>query len=176
MRHKKISEQLIEDEIEPRIIVFLENGINLEHLGDRNESNKDKPWTRKLPNNCAININKYIAKYDFDFAQKLNNPLIKRKQNILDLFTKKVVDEVLAMASYELTDDRKTFRSIWMLDGTPIRNLDLLPRNTQVLLVSELPYPKDEAYFAKLKADQEREEMYRKALIGLGNEINEDGP
>lgn len=79
MRYKRVTEQLVEEEIESRIIVFIENGTNLEHLGDRNESNKDKPWIRKLPNNCAININKFIAKYDFELAQKLNNPLRQRR-------------------------------------------------------------------------------------------------
>ena len=29
-------------------------------------------FTKRGPNNIAININKYIAKYDFDIARKIN--------------------------------------------------------------------------------------------------------
>lgn len=56
-----------------------------------------------------------------------------------------------------------------MLDGTPVRNLDGIPENTQVLIVSELPYPKDAAYLMKLMEDKIREDIFRRALLGENN-------
>lgn len=83
-----------------------------------------------MASHCAINVNKYIAKYDFDIASKFKKAVKQRKQKVIDLFRETAVKEILAVISYELTDDRKEFRSIWTLDGTPIRDLNDLPNDT----------------------------------------------
>ena len=50
------------------MIIFVEDGTNLK---DRRNKNETRSYVKDTPNNVAININKYIAKYDFEVARKL---------------------------------------------------------------------------------------------------------
>ena len=71
--HKKIDEVFLDRKIVPRMVIFMEDGTSLK----KNQSDKQDEkhevaiFTKRGPNNVAININKYIAKYDFDIAMKL---------------------------------------------------------------------------------------------------------
>ena len=67
LEHKKINEKFLDERIKPRIIIFMEDGTNMMTKSGQIQP----PDTRRGPNNCAINVNKYIAKYDFEIAKKL---------------------------------------------------------------------------------------------------------
>lgn len=67
-RYHKINEKFLREKIKPRMIVFMEDGTSLNKL----KMEKFRPdYERRGPNNVAININTFIAKYDFDIARKL---------------------------------------------------------------------------------------------------------
>lgn len=44
--HKKITEEMIREQVEPRMIVFLENGFDLEAFKRGEDLRHDQPWTR----------------------------------------------------------------------------------------------------------------------------------
>ena len=67
-KHKRIDDAFLDAKIKPRIIIFMEDGTNLTA-----QSNDVPIYEKKGPNNIAININKYIAKYDFEIASKLKH-------------------------------------------------------------------------------------------------------
>ena len=62
-------------------------------------------FRKRGPNNVAININKYIAKYDFDIARKLNpnpeekqddgNEKVHNEEEIRHTFNTNAILEVL---------------------------------------------------------------------------------
>ena len=68
-KHKKIDEKFLDERIKPRVIIFMEDGTNL--IQSRPGKHEVPIFTKRGPNNVAININKYIAKYDFDIARKI---------------------------------------------------------------------------------------------------------
>ena len=68
-KHKKIDEKFLDERIKPRVIIFMEDGTNL--IQSRPDRHEVPIFTKRGPNNVAININKYIAKYDFDIARKI---------------------------------------------------------------------------------------------------------
>ena len=71
-QYKKISDTFLERHIKPRIVIFVEDGTNLKSLQPaRNKHGRLEYGTKTGPNNVAIDVNKYIAKYDFDIAMKL---------------------------------------------------------------------------------------------------------
>ena len=135
----------------------MENGINIELLKDKAYSNLDKPWMPKIPNNVAINVNKFIAKYDFEIAQKFKPTLRFRKEHIVNLFNKTAVQEILDICCFDLSSHQKHYKSIWTLDGDPIRDLNDLPDDTRICLVSENPYPRDPILEEKLKMENQEE-------------------
>ena len=54
----------------------MEDGTN---LNKHEEKNSDIAiFAKKGPNNVAININTYIAKYDFDIARKLKTDAVEK--------------------------------------------------------------------------------------------------
>lgn len=56
------------------MVIFMADGTNLANktLSDKqDEKHEVAIFTKRGPNNVAININKFIAKYDFDIAYKL---------------------------------------------------------------------------------------------------------
>jgi hypothetical protein len=58
--HKRIDEDFLDNRIEPRIVVFIADGVKTD--------TKSCTWEPKHYANVAININKYIAKYDYEIA------------------------------------------------------------------------------------------------------------
>lgn len=67
-RYHKINDRFLKEKIKPRMIVFMEDGTSLSKL----KMEKFRPdYEKRGPNNVAININTFIAKYDFDIARKL---------------------------------------------------------------------------------------------------------
>jgi len=51
----------LDNRIAPRLIVIIAEGVKFEFAGN-------KSWDPKRHSNITININKYIAKYDYDVA------------------------------------------------------------------------------------------------------------
>ena len=77
-KHKRIDEKFLNLRIKPRIVIFMVDGTNLVKQ-DRNKHDV-AIFENRGPNNVAININKYIAKYDFEIARKLKPDGDERKQ------------------------------------------------------------------------------------------------
>ena len=73
------------------------------------------------PNNVAIDVNRYIAKYDFDIALKLQPEEEKvsgpYKPSTVDPFNKNAVMEILQICSHELATNERCYNSLWTLDG-----------------------------------------------------------
>ena len=70
--HKKIDESFLDSKIVPRIVIFMEDGTNLASAKNKEDRKHEVAiFAKRGPNNVAININKFIAKYDFDIAMKL---------------------------------------------------------------------------------------------------------
>ena len=68
-KHKRIDERFLNNKVRPRIIIFMADGTN---LSKKNFEKHDVAiFENRGPNNVAINVNKYIAKYDFEIARKL---------------------------------------------------------------------------------------------------------
>ena len=51
--------------------------------------------------------------------------------------------EVLQRCSSYLSNGKKQFKSIYTMDGSFIKDLDDIPLNAKIVLVSEKPPPKD---------------------------------
>ena len=80
------------------------------------------------PNNVAINVNKYIAKYDFDIARKVKPSLEELEEGeerapeepesvTRRRFATNAILEILQICSNELSHDDRCFESLWTLDG-----------------------------------------------------------
>lgn len=86
------------------------------------------------PNNIAININKYIAKYDFEIADKIKPPkdglssedekveIDERPPPLSEAILKKkfaqnTILEILQLCTNNLSRDNRCYESIWTLDG-----------------------------------------------------------
>ncbi len=52
------------------------------NANDKKDKHQVSIFTKRGPNNVAININKYIAKYDFDIARKLNPNTEDKKDKV----------------------------------------------------------------------------------------------
>jgi hypothetical protein len=59
--HSKVDDAFLDNRIAPRLIVIIAEGVKFEFAGN-------KSWDPKRHSNITININKYIAKYDYDVA------------------------------------------------------------------------------------------------------------
>ena len=71
-QYKKLSQDFLDKHIKPRVILFVADGTDLKDIGpQRNRDGKLEYGAWVGPNNIAIDVNKYIAKYDFDIAAKL---------------------------------------------------------------------------------------------------------
>ena len=68
-QHKRLDEKFLNDRIKPRIIVFMADGTNM--VKPTYDKHDVKIFQNRGPNNVAINVNKYIAKYDFEIARKV---------------------------------------------------------------------------------------------------------
>lgn len=78
--HKKINETFLETRIVPRVVVFMADGTNMSKKKSADEKHEVAIFTKRGPNNVAININKFIAKYDFDIAMKLKKNLTEKEE------------------------------------------------------------------------------------------------
>jgi len=108
--------------------------------------------------NTVINLNKYIAKYDYDIASKVCTNNEKRAAKDEESFKKAALYEILQKCSEELTGGRKNFQSLWSFNGVPYSDLNDIPDDCKLMLVSELPMHENSATL--LKARRERALSY----------------
>ena len=50
--------------------------------------------------------------------------------------------ELLQECSKALSNDQKTYKSLWLIDGTHIRDVTQIPNDCKILLVSEKEPPR----------------------------------
>ena len=142
VKHKRIDEYFLDMKIKPRIIIFMEDGTNLTDVKGTN-TGEVAIFEKKGPNNVAININKYIAKYDFEIASKLKHT---EKEDINDderfvrqQFNITAILEILQLCSNELATSGQYYQSLWTLDGKQITQFSEIKPDAKILLVSYLP-------------------------------------
>lgn len=98
----------------------MEDGTNLTAL--RKEKHRDVAiFEKKGPNNIAINVNKFIAKYDFEIASKLKHTekeqIAEDEPFVRQQFSINAILEILQVCSNELAKEGEYYQSIWTLDG-----------------------------------------------------------
>lgn len=67
--------------IEERTIIFVEDGTDLRTLTDAQSNGAPKDETikwQKFPKKACINVNWYIAKYNFEIARKMRGTQVER--------------------------------------------------------------------------------------------------
>ena len=70
--HYKISESFLQDNIVPRYIVFVDEKKNIIKLSQTGDIDLLTPHELKeVTSNIVINVNYFIAKYDFEIANKI---------------------------------------------------------------------------------------------------------
>jgi hypothetical protein len=78
---KRINEGVLE-ELEEQNVIFVEDGVNIQQVINEDEiglsdTNKDIVKWKRFPKKAIMNINKYIAKYDFEIANKLRGKRVE---------------------------------------------------------------------------------------------------
>ena len=107
--HKRVDNDFLDKRVEPRFVTFVASDIDVKTLNQPRHAT----WEPENKSNVLINVNKYIAKYDFDIADKLKyNPMI-RKLEVEINFKRLAIYEILNLCSFEITKHVKTFQSIW---------------------------------------------------------------
>lgn len=124
-RYHKINDRFLKERIKPRMIIFMEDGTSLSKL----KMEKFRPdYEKRGPNNVAININTFVAKYDFDIAKKLkqdaeedhesdSDEMKMSKAEINQTFKTNAILEILQICSNELAKGNEYYQSLWTLDG-----------------------------------------------------------
>jgi hypothetical protein len=103
--HKRVDNDFLDKRVEPRFVMFVASDIDVKTLNQPRYAT----WEPENKSNVLINVNKYIAKYDFDIADKLKyNPMI-RKLEVEINFKRAAIYEILNLCSFEITKHVKTF-------------------------------------------------------------------
>lgn len=101
-----------------------------------------KLWT-KPQKRIKIDVNKYIAKYDFDIASKIC-PIrsgVDYNDAYQDFYKQNAMMEILQECSNAFTAGSKVYQSLFTFDGQFIATLDDIPADTKIIFVSERPPP-----------------------------------
>jgi len=62
--HTKVDDNFLDKRIKPRYVVIVADGLNIANFDKRDKKN----WEKKHYSNVTVNLNRYIAKYDYDIA------------------------------------------------------------------------------------------------------------
>ena len=89
--HKKIDEDFLNNRVEPRLIVVIAEGVDLKNYRPQDADS----WEPQHFTNITVNLNKYIAKYDYDIANVLHPSNAKRTAEDERNFRKTAVYEIL---------------------------------------------------------------------------------
>ncbi|CDW85058.1 UNKNOWN [Stylonychia lemnae] len=156
----KISEKFL-DNIEERLIVFMEDGSDLRNMkigiteGDdifeqylQQTNNQEKKLSieednsvikwKKHPKQVVLNVNKYIAKYNFEIARKLSGEYYtETKENNRQLmFDLKALQELLQDVSNTISGGKKVYNSLFTVNGKFIKDLKSIPSDCRLVLCS----------------------------------------
>ena len=112
--------KFLDEKIKPWIVVFIQDGTNINEEWQVSPSKMNKPkhevslFEKQGPNNVAINLNKFIAKYDFDIARKLmkneeKESLYRDQIFVREQFRDNAIMEILQICSNELSKDGEYF-------------------------------------------------------------------
>ena len=108
-----------------------------------------------------IDINRFIAKYDFDVARKICpvSKGVNLRAELQNTFKMTALMEVLQHCSNYLSKGQKYFQSIYTLDGTFIRDLDEIPSDAQILIVSENSPPMNQQNRLRITQDFDKKSI-----------------
>jgi len=112
-------------------------------MSQQSEKEK-KPWNYQ-EKHIKININRYIAKYDFDIAKRIcpTRAVGVQREELQSTFKATALMEVLQQCSGFMSRGKKNFQTLYTLDGRYIRDLDEIPDDCQIVLVSENAPPRE---------------------------------
>ena len=103
--YKKIDEDFLNNRIVPKLVVIIAEHVDI----NRYKPSTDQAWQPPHHLNLTININKYIAKYDYDIAHVLHATTAKRVARDEFKFKQQAVFEILQMCSVQLAEGKKVF-------------------------------------------------------------------
>lgn len=92
--HSKVDEEFLDKRVKPRFIIIMQDGATMESKNSV-KGNQNQPWTVRTHDNTVINLNKYIAKYDYDIASKVCTNNEKRTAKDEESFKKAALYEIL---------------------------------------------------------------------------------
>ena len=146
-----------------------------------------KLWT-KPQKRIKIDVNKYIAKYDFDIASKIC-PMksgVDYNDAYQDFYKQNALMELLQECSNAFTGGSKVYQSLFTFDGKFISSLDEIPADTKIIFVSEREPPYQDLGSEQIPdpfltgvdlADLKKQEIsgakLKKMKVGLKNNVFE---
>ena len=112
--HNKIDDEFLSKRVEPRYIVIVPDGLNMK--SSKSLFNQKK-WENRTYSNVKININKYIAKYDYSIGNLICQSAAPRNTHAEKNFPNQAIFEILEVCSRQLSGGSKIFQSLWGFDG-----------------------------------------------------------
>lgn len=102
--HRKIDNDFLDNRLEPRLIVIIADCVDLKQKEEAENS-----WEPRHYSNVTINVNKYIAKYDYDIGQVMQSSNARRHEADELNFRKAAVYEIMQICTSELAEGKKVF-------------------------------------------------------------------
>ena len=129
------------DKIEERNIIFIEDGTDIQGIisPTTSQSQRGEIKWKIYPKKAVFNINRYIAKYDFEIARKVKGGSIEKlpyteKQL---LFHRLAMLELLYEVSVILNGGQRYYNRVCLIDGTEIEPLiTKFPEDCNIVIVS----------------------------------------
>ena len=142
--HGRRINQGVLEELEEKNIIFVEDGVNIQQVINEGETgladaNKDIVKWKRFPKKAIMNINKYIAKYDFEIANKLRGKRVevvtpKDKQKVFYRFA---MLELLHDISSVLNGGNVFYNTLTTMEGNRLPvDITQIPEDARILIVS----------------------------------------
>lgn len=122
------------------------------------EATRPIKW-KQYPKKAVIDVNKYIAKYDFEIARKIKGGKVEvlpytEKQRVFHRFA---IAELLFEVSRVLNGGQKYFNGMSLLDGTKLdiqtSGVMAIPEDCKLVIVNYVPVESQEYRFKGLKGN-----------------------
>jgi hypothetical protein len=137
---KRVSQGLLE-QIENRFIIFMVDGSDIQQILDTHDDFMPAiDGKKQYPSKVNVNINRYIAKYNFEIARKIrgDNLDVIPQTGSQKLFNRFAMLELLHDVSGLLNGGKVYFNRLSLIDGTVVDNdITKIPEDTKILLVSK---------------------------------------
>jgi len=85
--------------------------------------------------------------------------MLRKQETELD-FRRLAVREILNLCSFEMTSHERIFTSLWTTSGSQITDLNDVPFDCQMLIVSELPMIEEKSNFLKPRREHSVNESF----------------